>query len=62
MDPINRDFSEPAERVRLMACQLIGNYPAKEYHHYSVAEFNSCLKDEMPFWCSGDGVDERPKK
>ena len=34
MDPINRDFSEPAERVRLMACRLIGNYPAKEYHHY----------------------------
>ena len=34
MDPINRDFSEPAERVRLMACRLIGNYPTKEYHHY----------------------------
>ena len=33
VDPINRDFSEPAERVRLMACRLIGNYPAKEYHH-----------------------------
>ena len=32
--PINRDFSGPAKRVQIMACRLIGNYPAKEYHHY----------------------------
>ena len=33
VDPINRNFSGPAKRVRLMTCRLIGNYPAKEYHH-----------------------------
>ena len=31
--PINCNFSGPAERVRLVACQLIGIYPARDYHH-----------------------------
>ena len=32
--PINCDFSGPAERVRLMTCRLIGNYPDREFNHY----------------------------
>ena len=32
--PINCNFSGPAERVRFLACWLIGNYLAAEYHHY----------------------------
>ena len=28
VNPINREFSGPAERVRLQTCRLIGNYPA----------------------------------
>ena len=31
--PINRNFSGPAERVRLMTYRLIGNYSNKEFHH-----------------------------
>ena len=31
--PINRDYSGPAERVRLVTCRLTCDYPAKEYHH-----------------------------
>ena len=32
--PINCDLSGPAERVRLMIGRFIGNYPAREFHHY----------------------------
>ena len=42
MYPINRDFSGPAERVRLINCRLIGNYPTKEYHHFYQISTVSC--------------------
>ena len=31
---INRDYSGPSERVRLVTCRLTCDYPTKEYHHY----------------------------
>ena len=31
--PINREQAGPAERVRLLACRVIADYPTKEYHH-----------------------------
>ena len=31
--PINRDYSGPSERVRLVTCRLTCDYPAKECHH-----------------------------
>ena len=34
--PINRDFFEPAERVRLMTCQLIGDYSDREFDLYYI--------------------------
>ena len=33
VDPITRDYSGPAERVRLVTCRLTFDYPAKEYHN-----------------------------
>ena len=30
---INREEAGPAERVRLLACRVFAEYPAKEYHH-----------------------------
>ena len=41
--PINRNFSSPAERVRLMKCWLVGNYPAKEDHHKLTTMITSGL-------------------
>ena len=32
--PINRDYSGPSERVRLVTCRLTCDYPTKEFHHY----------------------------
>ena len=34
--PINRNFSGPAQQVRLMVPRLIGNYPDREFNHYHV--------------------------
>ena len=31
--PINRDYSGPSERVRLVTCRLTCDYPTKEFHH-----------------------------
>ena len=33
---INRNFSGPAERVRLMTCRLIGNYHDREFTLYLI--------------------------
>ena len=33
-NPIIREYSGPAERVRLETFWLTCDYPAKEYHHY----------------------------
>ena len=32
--PINRDYSGPAERVRLVPCRLTCDYPTKEFRLY----------------------------
>ena len=34
--PINRDYSGPSERVRLVTCWLTCDYPTKEFHHKSL--------------------------
>ena len=36
VDPINRDYSGPSERVRLVPCRLTCDYPTKEFRLYST--------------------------
>ena len=38
--PINRDYSGPSERVRLVTCRLTCDYPTKEFHHYCTYTCN----------------------
>ena len=33
----------PAQRVLLLACRLIGNYPAKECHHQQAGNHTICI-------------------